>query len=57
MKKLGIKLGPLPEYGLPKFRMPLPKINFARLVTKAFHNFLIEKEFENSMLLVAIKND
>ena len=47
---MGIELPPLPESGLPKFRMPLPNINYARLITNAVFIYLIEEGISNEMM-------
>jgi len=35
MKALDISLPPLPDIGVPKFRLPLPSIDYSMLTTKA----------------------
>ena len=50
LKEMGVILPPLPEIGLPKFKMPLPSINYAKLMTNAILFMQMETDLTSELI-------
>lgn len=54
LKEMGIILPENPlASALPKFRLSLPEIDYAMLITKALFKKMVEQDFNNNMMLMA----